>query len=95
MVRFRRVVNTHAHRSGRRVTLQSRVGQRWEHNYRVIPYPRYEAEYEVANWYRATYPDAPNLTNIIAARPRLGGSRVTMFNAQMVVRDASALIKSC
>lgn len=49
------------------LTLQSLLGQRWEHIYRVIPYPRYDAEYEVANWYTATHPDAPHLSNIIAA----------------------------
>jgi N-hydroxyarylamine O-acetyltransferase len=68
------------------LTLQSRVGERWEHIYRVIPYPRYDAEYEVANWYTATHPDAPYLSNIIAARPRPDGSRVTLFNARMIVR---------
>src|SRR5262249_54450607 len=65
------------------VTLQSLLGTRWEHIYRVIPYPRYDAEYEVANWYTATHPDAPYLSNIIAARPLPDGSRLTMFNGRV------------
>jgi len=69
------------------LTLQSRLGQRWEHIYRVIPYSRYDAEYEVANWYTATHPDAPYLNNIIAARPLPGGSRLTMFNERVTVRN--------
>ena len=68
------------------LTLQSLLGQRWEHIYRVIPYPRYDAEYEVANWYTATHPDAPYLSNIIAARPLPDGSRVTMFNGRVTLR---------
>ena len=38
-------------------TLQAWVGGAWEHVYRVIPYPRYDTEYEVANWYTATHPE--------------------------------------
>ena len=51
-------------------TLQAWVRGAWEHVYRVIPYPRYDTEYEVANWYTATHPSAPYATNIIAALRR-------------------------
>ena len=68
------------------LTLQQLLGQRWEHIYRVIPYPRYDAEYEVANWYTATHPDAPYLSNMIAARPLPNGSRLTMFNGRVTLR---------
>lgn len=68
------------------LTLQSKLGDRWEHIYRVIPYPRYDAEYEVANWYTATHPDAPYPTNMIAARPLPGGIRITLFNRRLKVR---------
>jgi len=71
------------------LTLQHLLGQRWEHIYRVIPYPRYDAEYEVANWYTATHPDAPYLSNMIAARPLPDGSRLTMFNGRMTLRAAN------
>jgi N-hydroxyarylamine O-acetyltransferase len=68
------------------LTLQSLIGERWEHIYRVIPYPRFDAEYEVANWYTATHPDAPYLHNMIAARPLLDGSRLTLFNGRVTLR---------
>jgi N-hydroxyarylamine O-acetyltransferase len=68
------------------LTLQARLGDRWEHIYRVIPYPRYDAEYEVANWYTATHPDAPYPRNMIAARPVSGGNRITLFNRRLKVR---------
>ena len=71
------------------LTLQSKLGERWEHIYRVIPYPRYDAEYEVANWYTATHPDAPYLNNIIVARPLSDGTRLTMFNGRVTLRHPS------
>lgn len=71
------------------LTLQSKLGQRWEHIYRVIPYPRHDAEYEVANWYTATHPSAPYLSNIIAARPLSDGTRLTMFNGRVTLRHAT------
>jgi N-hydroxyarylamine O-acetyltransferase len=71
---------------GGELTLQSRLGSRWEHIYRVIPYPRYDAEYEVVNWYTSTHPDAPYRNNIIAARPLPSGDRLTMFNARITRR---------
>jgi N-hydroxyarylamine O-acetyltransferase len=68
------------------LTLQQLLGVQWEHIYRVIPYPRYDAEYEVANWYTATHPDAPYRSNLIAACPRPDGSRLTMFNGRVTSR---------
>jgi N-hydroxyarylamine O-acetyltransferase len=68
------------------LTLQQLLGEQWEHIYRVIPYPRYDAEYDVANWYTATHPDAPYLSNMIAAYPLPDGSRLTMFNGRVTLR---------
>lgn len=74
---------------GGELTLQSRLRNSWEHIYRVIPYPRYDGEYEITNWYTGTHPDAPYQGNIIAARPGPKRTRVTMFNARVTVRHAS------
>ena len=74
-------------------TLQAWVGGAWEHVYRVIPYPRYDAEYEVANWYAATHPDAPYATNIIAALPRPDRTRLTMFNERVNLRHAGGAVE--
>jgi N-hydroxyarylamine O-acetyltransferase len=73
---------------GGELTLQAELKHGWQHIYRVIPYPRYDGEYEITNWYTATHPDAPYLTNIIAAKPGPNRTRVTMYNARVTVRDA-------
>ena len=57
--------------------------------YRVIPYPKYDSEYEIANWYTGTHPDAPYQSNIIVARPGPNRTRVTMFNRRVTVRYAT------
>jgi N-hydroxyarylamine O-acetyltransferase len=80
-VRFRDV--------GGELTLQAKLGVAWEHIYRVIPYPRYDSDYEVANWYTGTHPDAPYQSNIIAARPGRNRTRITLFNRRMTVRHAT------
>ena len=74
---------------GGELTLQSKLRDAWEHIYRVIPYPRYDGEYEIANWYTGTHPDAPYQSNIIAARPGPNRTRITIFNARVTVRHAT------
>ena len=71
------------------LTLQAKLRDSWEHIYRVIPYPRYDGEYEIANWYTGTHPDAHHQNNIIAARPGPNRTRITMFNARVTVRHAT------
>lgn len=71
------------------LTLQAKLRDVWEHIYRVIPYPRYDGEYEITNWYTGTHPDAPYQSNIIAARPGPDRSRVTLFNRRLTVRKAN------
>ena len=74
---------------GGELTLQAKLGDDWEHIYRVIPYPRYDGEYEITNWYTGTHPDAPYQSNIIAAKPGPNRTRITMFNARVTVRYAT------
>ncbi len=74
---------------GGELTLQARLRNDWEHIYRVIPYPRYDGEYEITNWYTGTHPDAPYQSNIIAACPGPNRTRVTMFNRRVTVRHAT------
>ncbi|MBR0939345.1 arylamine N-acetyltransferase [Bradyrhizobium jicamae] len=71
---------------GGELTLQSKLGDEWAHVYRVIPYPRYDGEYEITNWFTSTHPDAPYHSNMIAARPGPNRTRITMFNARVTVR---------
>lgn len=74
---------------GGELTLQARLRDNWEHIYRVIPYPRYDGEYEITNWYTGTHPDAPYQSNIIAARPGPNRTRITLFNRRLIVRHAT------
>lgn len=73
---------------GGELTLQALLKDGWQHIYRVIPYPRYDGEYEITNWYTATHPDTPYHSNIIVAKPGPNRSRITMYNARVTVRDA-------
>jgi N-hydroxyarylamine O-acetyltransferase len=73
---------------GGELTLQARFKQGWQHIYRVIPYPRYDGEYEITNWYTATHPETPYQGNIIVAKPGPNRTRITMYNARVTVRDA-------
>jgi N-hydroxyarylamine O-acetyltransferase len=72
---------------GGELTLQALLKHGWDHIYRVIPYPRYDGEYEIANWYTATHPETPYQTNIIVAKPGPNRTRITMYNARVTVRD--------
>jgi N-hydroxyarylamine O-acetyltransferase len=74
---------------GDELTLQSRLGDKWEHIYRVVLLPRFDAEYEMCNWFTGTHPDSPYLRNIIAALPGPEGTRLTLFNARFSVRHPS------
>jgi N-hydroxyarylamine O-acetyltransferase len=73
---------------GGELTLQARLKHGWQHIYRVIPYPRYDGEYEITNWYTATHPETPYQGNIIVAKPCPNRTRITMYNARVTVRDA-------
>lgn len=73
---------------GGELTLQARLKHGWQHIYRVIPYARYDGEYDITNWYTATHPDTPYQGNIIVAKPGPNRSRVTMYNARVTIRDA-------
>jgi len=74
---------------GDELTLQSRLDGGWEHIYRVVLLPRFDAEYEICNWFTGTHPQSPYLNNMIAALPGPQGTRLTLFNATVNVRHAS------
>jgi N-hydroxyarylamine O-acetyltransferase len=80
-------------RMGDELTLQSRLGDRWEHIYRVVPLPRVDAEYEICNWFTASHPDSPYRSNLIAARPGPDKTRITLFNARLNVRRANGEVE--
>jgi len=78
---------------GDELTLQSRLRDRWEHIYRVVPLPRLDAEYGICNWFTGTHPQSPYLNNMISALPGPQGTRLTLFNARFNVRHASGEVE--
>jgi N-hydroxyarylamine O-acetyltransferase len=74
---------------GDELVLQSRLGNRWEHIYRVVFLPRVDAEYEICNWFTASHPQSPYLNNLIAARPGPDRTRLTLYNSRFNVRYPS------
>lgn len=74
---------------GEELVLQSWTGERWDHIYRVVHLPRFDSEYEVSNWFTATYPESPFRNNLIAALPGENGTRLTLFNSRFKLRQAS------
>lgn len=74
---------------GDELTLQSKLGDKWEHIYRVVSLPRVDAEYEISNWFTGSHPQSPYVNNMIAARPGPNKTRLTLFNARFNVRHAS------
>src|ERR1043165_63201 len=80
-------------RMGDELTLQSKLGDRWEHIYRVVLLPRVDAEYEICNWFTASHPESPYRANLIAARPGAGRTRITLFNARLHVRHVNGEVE--
>lgn len=78
---------------GDELILQAKLGDQWEHIYRVVMLPRFDAEYEICNWFTGTHPQSPYLSNLIAARPGPGRTRLTLFNARFNVRHASGRVE--
>jgi N-hydroxyarylamine O-acetyltransferase len=74
---------------GEELVLQARLGTSWEHIYRVVPLPRVDAEYEIANWFTATHPASAFANNLIVARPGPDRTRLTLFNDRLTVRHAA------
>jgi N-hydroxyarylamine O-acetyltransferase len=80
-------------RMGDELTLQSKLGDRWEHIYRVVLLPRVDAEYEICNWFTASHPESPYRANLIATRPGPNRTRITLFNARLNVRHANGEVE--
>jgi N-hydroxyarylamine O-acetyltransferase len=71
---------------GEEFTLQAKQGDEWVSIYRVSPHPRLPIDYEVANWFTATHPGSPFVSNLIVARPGPNGVRNTLFNGRVNIR---------
>jgi N-hydroxyarylamine O-acetyltransferase len=69
---------------GDELVLQSKLGNNWEHIYRVAFLPRVDAEYKICNWFTATHPQSPHPNNLIAARPGPNRTRLTLSNSRLM-----------
>lgn len=69
------------------LVLQAQIGGVWEHIYRVLQVPQLDADYVVANWFSATHPDSVVANNLIVTRPGPGGTRLTLFNKRLTLRQ--------
>lgn len=66
--------------------LQVRLNGDWQNVYRLSLRPTPGTDYEVGNWFTATHPDSPFVSNIVVARPGPGGVRHTLFNGRVTTR---------
>ena len=71
---------------GEELTLQAKLGEDWESIYRLSPHSRLAVDYEVANWFTATHPASPFVSNLIVARPGPDRTRHTLFNGRVTIR---------
>jgi N-hydroxyarylamine O-acetyltransferase len=71
---------------GEELALQAKFGDDWQNIYRLSPHPRLDVDYEVANWFTATHPASPFVSNLIVTRPGPNGTRHTLFNDRVSVR---------
>jgi N-hydroxyarylamine O-acetyltransferase len=74
---------------GEELVLEARLGDAWEHIYRVVPLPRVDAEYEIGNWFAATHPTSAFANNLMVARPGPARTRLTLFNNRLSIRHAT------
>jgi N-hydroxyarylamine O-acetyltransferase len=77
---------------GDELALQAKLGEDWQNIYRISPHPRLSIDYEVANWFTATYPASPFVDNLIVTRPGPEGTRNTLFNDRVTVRRRGNLV---
>jgi N-hydroxyarylamine O-acetyltransferase len=71
---------------GAELLLQARLGDTWDNLWRLCPHAVVDADYDVANWFTATHPASPFVSNMIVARPGPGGTRHTFLNGRLNLR---------
>lgn len=68
--------------TGDEITLQALIAETWDDLYRFGPQVQRPVDYEVANWFTATWPQSLFVNNIVATIPVPGGRRV-LFNRRL------------
>ena len=76
-------------RLGEDMVLEVKLGDAWEHMYRIQPHKVVEIDCEISNWFTGTHPASPFVSNLVAARPGPDGVRTTFFNGRLTIRHPS------
>ncbi|MBW4090981.1 MAG: arylamine N-acetyltransferase [Proteobacteria bacterium] len=77
---------------GEELVLQAKLGEAWENLWRLCAHLPVDADYEVGNWFTATHPDSPFVSNLVAARPAADGVRYTFANGRLGTRWADGRV---
>jgi N-hydroxyarylamine O-acetyltransferase len=71
---------------GTEFELQARLGDAWDSLYHFPLDPVPAVDYEMVDWFCATFPGSPFIANLIVARPG-HRQRSTLFNRRFAIRD--------
>jgi N-hydroxyarylamine O-acetyltransferase len=78
---------------GEEFVLEARLVDGWQHLYRFSLRPAPDIDYEVGNWYCATFPSSLFASNLILARSDGEGMRHTMLNGRLTRRRAGEVLE--
>jgi N-hydroxyarylamine O-acetyltransferase len=78
---------------GEEFVLEARLVDGWQHLYRFSLRPAPDIDYEVGNWFCATFPSSLFTSNLILARPDGEGVRHTMLNGRLMTRRAGQVLE--
>ncbi|MBV8458653.1 MAG: arylamine N-acetyltransferase, partial [Acetobacteraceae bacterium] len=76
---------------GEEFVLEARLADGWQHLYRFSLRPAPDIDYEVGNWFCATFPGSPFTSNLILARPDPDGLRHTMLHGRVTTRGRACI----
>ena len=71
------------------LVLQAQRGEVWETIWRLCEAVPRDIDYEVANWFTATNPASPFVSNLTVSRPDRLGQRHTLLNGRLSTRTAT------
>jgi len=66
--------------------MQARTFDGWTDGYLVMPSRPLPIDYEMGNWWTATYPNAMLRKNLLVSRAVADGGRLTLFNRRLTLR---------
>lgn len=75
-------------REGEQYVLEGDAGGSWGDLYAFTLEPQFAADFEMANWYASTYPDARFVRHLVVQRPD-GGAM--LFDRELTVRDSASV----